>query len=168
MIQKFIRAQQIAYRTMARFSGAMILVAAIMACVNVICRKCFNTSLPWTEELCTYICTLVVFLTFAWLETEDQQLCIDLVTATVKNKTVLLALYVLRGIVTLVVTALLIRYGVASIATAFQLGTCTYVMKIPRYAMYCVVVFGYICVMLGWLSVIFLNKGRKFSDGNDS
>ena len=34
--------------------------------------------------------------------------------------------------------------------------------------MYCVAVFGYICVMLGWLSVIFLNKGRKFSDGNDS
>lgn len=162
MIQKFIQAQRAVYRTLARIAGGCVLAASVLACINVFSRKCFNHSFSWAEELCTYVCTLVVFLVFAWLETEDQQLCIDLITSTVKNKTVLLVLYVLRGLVTLVVTALLIKYGIDATATAFQLGTCTYVLKIPRFAMYCVVVFGYICVMLGWLSVIFLNKGRKF------
>ena len=162
MIQKFIRAQQVVYRTMARVAGALVLLAVILACVNVVSRYCFNHSFSWAEEFCTYLCTLVVFLVFAWLETEDQQLCIDLVTSTVKNKTVLLVLYILRGIVTLVITALLIRYGVTALVKAYDMGTVTYVMKLPRYIMYGVVIFGYVCVMLGWLSVLFLNKGRKF------
>lgn len=162
MAAKFIQAQKVAYRTLARLAGFMVLFAAFFACINVISRYGFKHSITWAEELCTYVCTLVVFLAFAYLETEDQQLCIDLVTSTVKNKTVLLVLYVLRGIVTLVITAILIRYGIASMLTAFNLGTVTYVLKIPRYAMYCVVIFGYICVMLGWLSVLLVNKGRKF------
>ena len=162
MVQKFIQIQKSLYNTMARIAGAMMLVAALLACFNFVSRYFFSHSFSWAEELCTYICTLVVFLTFAWLETEDQQLCIDLVTSTVKNQKVLLVLYILRGIVTLVITALLIRYGISATLTAFQLGTSTYVLKIPRFAMYCVVIFGYICVMLGWLSVLLLNKGRKF------
>lgn len=162
MIQKFIHVQKILYRAMARAAGAMILFAAVFACVNFVSRYCFNHSISWAEEMCTYVCTLAVFLTFAWLETEDQQLCIDLVTSTVKNRKALLVLYVLRGLVTLVTTALLIKYGIAATATSYQLGTSTYVLKIPRFAMYCVVIFGYLCVMLGWLSVIFFNKGRKF------
>ena len=162
MVQTFIHVQKTLYNTMARIAGAMMLAAALFACLNVISRYCFSHSFAWAEELCTYICTLVVFLTFAWLETEDQQLCIDLITSTVKNQRVLLILYVFRGLVTLLITGLLIRYGVSATLTAFQLGTSTYVLKIPRFAMYCVVLFGYLCVMLGWLSVLFLNRGRKF------
>lgn len=162
MASKFISFQKAAYRTMAKIAGFMVLTAALFACFNVICRKGFDYSFAWAEELCTYICTLVVFITFAWLETEDQQLCIDLVTSTVKNKTVLLVLYVLRGIVTMVITGILIRYGISAMLTAFNLGTVTYVLKLPRYIMYAVVNFGYICVMLGWVSVLLLNKGRKF------
>ena len=158
----FIHAQKILYHAMANLAGAMMLCAAVFACLNAISRYCFNHSFSWAEELCTYVCTLIVFLTFAWLETEDQQLCIDLLTSTVKNQKVLLALHILRGLVTLVITGLLIKYGLSAAATAFRLGTSTYVLKIPRFAMYCVVLFGYICVMLGWLSVILLNKGRKF------
>lgn len=162
MASKFIHAQKVVYNTMAKIAGAMIALASLMACINVVSRYCFHHSFAWAEELCTYMCTLVVFLVFAWLETEDQQLCIDLVTSTVKNKTVLLVLYVLRGIVTLVITAILIRFGIAAILNAFNLGTVSFVLKLPRYIMYCVVVFGYVCVMLGWLSVLLLNKGRKF------
>ena len=46
--------------------------------------------------------------------------------------------------------------------TAYKLGTVTYVLHLPRYIMYGVVLFGYVCVMLGWLSVLLVNKGRKF------
>ena len=162
MIQTFIHAQQVAYRTMARIAGFIVLLASILACINVVSRYGFNHSLTWAEEACTYACTLSVFLVFAWLETEDQQLCIDLLTSSVKNEKVLLILHILRGVVTLVVTGLLIKYGLASAATAYSLGTVSYVLKIPRFVMYCMVIFGYICVMLGWLSVILLNKGRKF------
>ena len=162
MAAKFIQAQKMVYRTLARVAGFMILLAAFFACVNSVSRYFFDHSFSWAEELCTYICTLVVFLTFAYLETEDQQLCIDLLTSTVKNKTALLVLYILRGIVTLVVTAILIRFGFSSMLSAYKLGTVTYVLHLPRYIMYCVVLFGYVCVMLGWLSVLLFNKGRKF------
>lgn len=162
MIQKFVHAQQVAYRTLARVSGALVLAAALLACINVVSRYCFDHSFSWAEELCTFVCTLIVFLTFAYLETEDQQLCIDLVTSMVKNQKILLVLYILRGIVTLVITALLVKYGIDSTLSAFDLGTRTYVMKLPRFVMYGVAVFGYACVMLGWLSVLLMNKGRKF------
>lgn len=162
MAAKFIQAQKTAYRTLARFAGLMVLIAAVMACANFISRYFFHHSFSWAEEACTYMCTLVVFLAFAYLETEDQQLCIDLLTSTLKNKTVLLILYILRGIVTLLVTGILIKYGFASMLTAHKLGTVTYVLHLPRYVLYCVVLFGYACVMLGWLSVLLFNKGRKF------
>ena len=162
MAAKFIQAQKTVYRTLARFAGFMVLFAALFAVVNFVGRYFFDHTFAWAEEMCTYVCTLVVFLTFAYLETEDQQLCIDLVTSTVKNKTVLLVLYILRGIVTMIITGILIKFGFASMLSAYTLGTVTYVLHLPRYIMYCVVLFGYVCVMLGWLSVLLVNKGRKF------
>ena len=128
MAAKFIQAQKTVYRSIAKFAGFMILVAALFAVVNFVGRYFFDHTFAWAEEGCTYACTLVVFLTFAYLETEDQQLCIDLVTSTVKNKTVLLVLYILRGIVTLFITGILIKYGFASMLSAHKLGTVTYVL----------------------------------------
>lgn len=162
MIEKFIHGQKVLYNAMAKIAGFFVMGAALMACVNVISRYGFHHSFDWAEELCTYIIVLVVFQTFAWLETEDQQLCIDLITSVVKNQKVLLFLHVLRGILTLIITGLLVKYGWDSMMTAYRLGTSTYVLLIPRYIMYIFVLFGYVCVMLGWLSVLLLNKGRKF------
>jgi len=162
MVQKIIQGQKTIYNAMAKISGFAMLGAAIFACINVFCRYLLNHSFNWAEELCTYVIVLCVFFTFAWLETEDQQLCIDIVTASVKNKKTLLVLYILRGIVTLAIISILIYYGWSSMITAQQLGTATYVLKIPRYIMYALVLIGYACVIIGWLSVLLLNKGRKF------
>ncbi len=162
MAQKLIQGQKTVYNAMAKISGYAMLCAAVFACINVICRYIFNHSFNWAEEICTYVVVLCVFITFAWLETEDQQLCIDIVTSSVKNKKTLLVLYILRGIVTLVIISILIYFGWSSMLTAQKLGTATYVLKIPRYIMYAIVLVGYVCVWLGWLSVLLLNKGRKF------
>ena len=59
-----------------------------------------------------FLIVFLVFLTQPWLETRDDQLKIGVLDNMVKNGTVPRVIYVIRGIVTVAIFGVLVRYGV--------------------------------------------------------
>jgi TRAP-type C4-dicarboxylate transport system permease small subunit len=150
------------FNAMGMAAGLLMGFATLLAAVNAICRYALNHSIVWAEELSTYICVLIVFVALAWMESEDRQLKIDIFNEKVKNEALKRAIFVLRGLVTLAIFALLIYSGFHTIVSTYNTHSVTYVLKIPRFILYIFVVFSYVFASIGWLGVLLLNKGRTF------
>lgn len=143
--------------------GYMIFVAAVLAAVNAILRRFAGVSWSAAEEICTYLCVLSVFLGQPGLEITDGQLTIDIFNSTVKSEAVKQAIFVIRGIITVVVFALLFYAGLSQIQSTYQHNVVTNVLHIPRFLLYIVVNACYGMVILSWVA-IFLNGRRPVKD----
>ena len=138
-------------------------VSAVLATVNAVSRKLLSVSFPWAEELCTYMVVIAVFLAIPYLELTDKQLCVDLLSNSIKNKTARKVLYIFRGAVIIFLCAIVAKYGLTSTVTAWQSNTLTYVLQWPRAIFFGIGVASFIIAIASWAAAIFLNKGEKFS-----
>ncbi len=150
------------YNALGMFGGFMLAVSTFLAALNAILRYGFKAGMPWSEEVCTYLCILLTFLAISWLETEDRHLSIDIFNTTVKSEVVKKIIYIVRGIITLGIFAILIKSGFGTIKSTFQTQAVTYVLQIPRYILYTIVVGSYALFIIGWLAILFCNRGSKF------
>ena len=143
-------------------SAALGGISALLATVNALSRKFLSVSFPWAEELCTYMIVIAVFLAIPYLELKDKQLCVDLLSNSIKNKYALKVLYIFRGLVIIFLCAMVAKYGVACTITAYQTNTLTYVLQWPRAIFFGIGVASFVIAILSWVAAIFLNKGEKF------
>ena len=136
--------------------------SALLATVNAVSRKFLSVSFPWAEELCTYLVVIAVFMAIPYLELKDKQLCVDLLSNSIKNKYLLKVLYIFRGVVIIFLCVIVAKYGLASTITAYQTNTLTYVLQWPRAIFFGIGVASFILAIVSWAAAIFLNKGEKF------
>lgn len=145
------------------FTIAAILYGAgtLMAFINAFCRKVLNVGIYWGEELATYLIVSAFFLTLSYLELHDGSLCIGLLTNIVKNKKVLKALYIIRGIIIILLCFLIVRYGFSTISAAISTKLVTFTLRWPKAVFYSIAVSGFILCIISWLTILILNKGEK-------
>lgn len=144
-------------------SGCFIGISTFVASINGILRYSINFNFPWAEELCTYLVVIMVFMMQPYLETRDEQLCIGFLSAKLKNPLVKKAIFIFRGLITIFILGLLVKYGIAVVERTYETKAVTYMLQIPRYLLYAITTGSFILVILGWLGVILLNKGEKVS-----
>jgi len=149
---------------LALMSAAAILLgcSSLLAIINAICRKFFLISLPWAEELCTYMVVIAAFIAIPFLELKDGQLSIGLLSSLVKNQKFMKVVFILRGVLIMVISLIVIRFGIASTQAAMISNTLTYVLKWPKYIFFAIAVGSFILVLVSWLSIYLINKGDKF------
>lgn len=139
-------------------------VSAFLATINAICRKFLSISLPWAEELCTYMVVVAFFLAIPYLGLTDSQLSIGILDNLIKNKPAKKIMFILKGVLVIVLSAVLVYYGIAATSAAHASNTLTYVLKWPRSLFFGIAVASFILVIVAWISIYLLNKGERFDD----
>ncbi|HEY8529359.1 MAG TPA: TRAP transporter small permease subunit [Paenibacillaceae bacterium] len=147
--------------SLVAISGLFLAVSVTFCTINALGRYLFNFYFPWADEFNIFLIVFLVFLTQPWLETRDDQLKIGVLDNMVKNGTVLRVIYVIRGIVTMAIFGVLVRYGVFVVENTYASKVVTYMLQIPRYTLYAATTAIFCWIILVWLAMIFLNKGAK-------
>ena len=147
--------------SLVAISGLFLAVSVTLCTINTLGRYLFNFYFPWADEFNIFLIVFLVFLTQPWLETRDDQLKIGVLDNMVKNGTVLRVIYVIRGIVTMAIFGVLVRYGVFVVENTYASKVVTYMLQIPRYTLYAATTAIFCWIILVWLAMIFLNKGAK-------
>jgi TRAP-type C4-dicarboxylate transport system permease small subunit len=154
--------------SIAKVNKIILAIASVLLCIsvffstiNAICRSVFSISLPWAEELCTYLVVLVVFLAIPYLEFSNSQLSIGILDAKLKNPLSKKIIYILQGAVIIVIMSILVYYGVSVTQNAYINNIVTYVLRLPRAFFFSVAVASLILVIINWVTIIFFNKGGK-------
>jgi TRAP-type C4-dicarboxylate transport system permease small subunit len=147
--------------SLVAISGLFLAVSVTFCTINALGRYLFNFYFPWADEFNIFLIVFLVFLTQPWLETRDDQLKIGVLDNMVKNGTVLRVIYVIRGIVTMAIFGVLVRYGVHVVENTYASKVVTYMLQIPRYTLYAATTAIFCWIILVWLAIIFLNKGAK-------
>jgi TRAP-type C4-dicarboxylate transport system permease small subunit len=152
------------FNALGMLAGFMIAVSTALAAVNAALRYGVPgvSGIVWSEEFCTFLCVLAVFISFPWMETENLHLKIDAFNTLIKNEMVKKATFIIRGILTISLFTFLFTAGLTTTITAYNLHTLTYVLNWPRYIIYSIVVISYGLVIMGWFAILFLNRGRDF------
>src|SRR5690606_33098602 len=96
--------------SLVAISGLFLAVSVTFCTINALGRYLFNFYFPWADKFNIFLIVFLVFLTQPWLETRDDQLKIGVLDNMVKNGTVLRVIYVIRGIVTMAIFGVLVRY----------------------------------------------------------
>lgn len=144
-------------------AGVFLGISVFFATINAFVRYGLGSSFPWAEEFCTYLVVILVFLVQPWLESTDEQLSIGILNSKLKNEKVRKAIFVFRGIITVIIFYFLVKFGIYVIEKAYISKTVTYVLQIPRYILYAITTCIFGLVIVEWLAVILFNKGEKIS-----
>jgi len=145
------------------FSVGSILLgtAATLAILNAVDRRIFMIGFPWVEEFYTYCIVIGVFISIPLLELRDDHLSIGIIQTIVKNKKIIKALFIIRGLVTVTFLCTVVWYGLISIQSQINTGAVTFVLRWPKSTLYSVGVAGYAMSILSWLTIFIFNKGDK-------
>lgn len=144
------------------YTGAvMIMVSVILATINAILRKFFNSSLSWAEELCMYCVVIGFFLSIPYLELKNKQLSVDVIHSIIRNKTAHKIMYLIYGLVEIALFIILIRFGIVSTQAAIVSGVTTNYLHIPKFWLYIVVIATFFFSLLSWFAIL-MNKGDSY------
>jgi len=142
-------------------SALFLAVSVTFSTLNALGRYFFNFHYPWADEFNSFLIVFAVFLTQGWLERRDDQLTIGVLENVVKNRLVLRAVFVLRGIVTMAIFGIFVRYGIFMVENAYASQVVTFMLQIPRYILYAITTAIFCWIIVVWLSMILSNKGAK-------
>lgn len=140
--------------------GVFVAVASFLASINAILRFTKGAGFAFSDEMCTYLIALMVFLAMGYLEYTDNHLTIDIFNSSVKNPVIRKVVLYCRGIVTMVFDGMLIYYGITVTKTAYIRETVTNVMQIPRCYIYGIVTASMIVAFATWVVLLVCRKGE--------
>ena len=142
------------------FAVAAVLygLGTLMAVVNAVCRKFLDVGIAWGDELTTYLIVCAFFLTLPYLELHNGALCIGLLD---KDEVAAPVLYVLRGLLGVVLSVIVVRYGLVAIDSAIASDLRTFTLRWPKAIFYTFAVAGFALNIVAWATIILLNKGGK-------
>ena len=139
-------------------SGFFLGVGAVLYTFNSITRL-FKYGVPWIEEYCIYTIVLMVFLMQARLEVRNQQLSISFLADKVKDNPVFSRiLFTIRGIVTILVYAVLFWVGIKVIQQNLSYGVVSPILEFPMWIYFTAVETGLALVIVYWVVYLFSNK----------
>lgn len=141
-------------------SGVFLLFVMSLTTMNTVLRYFNLGAITWTEEACTHIMVLMIFIALPSLEFRDKQLCISILQGSLKNDTAKRTFHIVRGVVTLILSSVALYYYIVTIRNAFKYGFRTQVLLFPRGYLYIVVSVGFVFVIISWLVTIFAAKGK--------
>lgn len=148
------------------FAVAAVLygLGTLMAVVNAVCRKFLDVGIAWGDELTTYLIVCAFFLTLPYLELHNGALCIGLLDNLVKNEVAARVLYVIRGLLVVVLSVIVVRYGLVAIDSAIASDLRTFTLRWPKAIFYTFAVAGFALNIVAWATIILLNKGGKMNE----
>ncbi len=146
-------------RNLVRLGAIFIFISTLLAAVNAILRFTVGAGFPWSEELCSYLIVLSVFVLISYLEFTDKQLCIGVLNGFLKNESIKRVITIVRGLITMGFMGMLAYYGVLVTQKAFSRMTVTFVLQMPRFILYGIVTACFILAILSWIVIIFFEKG---------
>ena len=138
----------------------MLFVATVITAFNTITRYLLGFVIYGSEELCAYIVLLMAYMLFPIMETENHHLKIDIFSSSSVNQKLKNAVYVVRGIITIFIFAVLCYYGWQVISTAAKFQSASPSLRIPKAYVFGLMETFFVITVLGWLCILFINKRR--------
>lgn len=140
-------------------SAILIAGATGFAAFNAITRFFFKLTFNWAEELCTYCVVMMVYLAIPMLEHTGDQLCITAIDLWVKGSLGQRILNYVRGIITGGAMVIMGYHGFDVMLKAFKRSQVTYILQLPKGALYAIAVGCLALAVLVWLVIMICNKG---------
>src|SRR5438105_641773 len=103
--------------TIEAVSSSLFVLTVVLALVQVFFRYVLNNSLSWPDELSRFALTWMVFLGTAMVTRRSRQICIDLVTRSLRPRSLAIHAFAVR-IIMAAVAAFLLHYGSELVAKA--------------------------------------------------
>lgn len=109
--------------------------SVIIIFYQVVMRYAFNNSPPWTEELAKIMFVWMSWLGISLTQKRGEHICIELMTSKLKGKKQVFAL-ILGNIITIVICAVMIKYGYIVMDTIMKTRQTSSVLKFPTWIVY--------------------------------
>lgn len=158
MRQKAIRCIDGINGVLAYIASFMLFAATLIVVVDAVLRYTGFGGFTWAAEASNILVIVMVYLMMPYMEFNDKQLSVGVLTNLVKNGTVLRIITLVRGLVTLVLSGVLIVNFIKLCERAVRYNYKTTVIEIPRVYLFAIITFSLIFVVVAWLGVIFLKK----------
>jgi len=152
------------YCIMCGFSSAVLLYL-----VNLIMRGLFHHHLPWIDTLAPYLFVLSGLLGAAYAARTDSNIKIEVLKKTAGKKTVRIVRFAVSAAVSAVMLTVFIQHSIheyaRAITSAFHVPT--WIIDIPYIFLFLMMVFYYICSLLGELASFSAVKEYIQNTGDD-
>jgi len=141
-------------------SVVFLICSTVLTTINAILRKLFSQGFPWAEELATYLVVMMVFLGLSWLENYDKNLCIGIIDTFIGEKA-RKANRTLRGLVTIFIMVIMLRYGLVVMVNMYQSQMVTYALQVPKLYFFLTMIIGFFMIVVVWVALIVCKRGGK-------
>lgn len=158
-MQACVKVSRWVCRILFVISAALIAVATGFAAFNALTRFFLDLTFNWAEELCTYCVVLMVYLAIPGLEHTGDQLCITAIDLWVKGSLGQRILNYVRGLITGAAMVILGWNGYSVMLKAFKRNQVTYILQLPKGALYAIAMGCMAIAVLVWLVIMICNKG---------
>lgn len=147
-------------------AGVMILFSTLLSTIGVFCRYVLKAPIVWSTELCLFAVIGMVYLAMPVLEYQNDQLTISAILKWVKGEKGRKILVFIRGIITIITSAVISYYGFVIAFRSISRNILTPTLRFNKGYFYLLVAICFAISVLVWL-VIFLRKG-EYEDGHAS
>lgn len=158
MRQKLIRCIDGVNNVLAYIASFMLLASTLIVVVDAALRFVGFGGLTWAAEASNILVILMVYLMMPYMEFNDKQLSVGILTSLVKNKVALKIITLIRGLVTLALSGVLVVNFIKLCKKAIKYHYVTTVIELPRIYLFGIITACLILVVLSWLGVIFLKR----------
>lgn len=141
-------------------AAVFICVSTFFAAINAILRFTVGAGVPWSEELCSYLIVMLVFIAISYLEYTDKQLSIGILNNFLKNDLAKRVITIIRGLITMGFLGMLFYYGLEVTQKAYERNTVTFVLQMPRFILYGIVTVCFAIAIISWIVNIIIRKGE--------
>lgn len=159
-MQATVKASRSVCKALFLVSAILIAIATGFAAFNAITRFFLDLTFNWAEELCTYCVVLMVYLAIPKLEHTGDQLCITAIDLWVKGEKAQRILNYIRGLITGAAMVILGWNGISVMLKAFKRHQVTYILQLPKGALYAIAMGCLLLAVLVWLVIMICNKGE--------
>ena len=138
-------------------SATLLFIATVLSAYNSFARVVLNTGVTWIEELACYVAGFIMFIMLPVLEYNDQQLSIAFLDEKLKKYPLgRKIIFWIRGIVTIVLYAILVRAGVGVFQRNFDIGAKSPILEFSYGTLYLILWICLVLVIVAWLFHFFL------------
>ncbi|MBQ9031376.1 MAG: TRAP transporter small permease [Parasporobacterium sp.] len=139
-------------------SSILLILATVLSVINAILRAVGLGGFTWSDELTVILLIFMVFLSQPFLEYNEKQLSVSILTSSLKTPRARKVFHVIRGIFIIGIIGFLIPYSYQITARAAKMNYLTTVLKWPRFILYAVIVVSFGLIVINWIISLFFKK----------
>lgn len=166
-MDRFLDGLNAVNRAMFTVSAFLLAASVFVSFFNAMVRRFFAGigGFTWAEEFSAYCCVLMLFIGTAYLEMTNQHLRIGVIQFLVKNekafKIVDHATRILRGVLTVVLLGVVLRYGFVVLQHMYSTNMLTYAMGLPKLYFFMAMLVGFAMTIVIWVVMLVFFKGKE-------